>query len=274
MNPAYIPFPLVPNAEPRTHSNPEALAILPPIALALASRRAPSSLCRAVLRPASLVAIILAICVGALIAGVFGAVIAVPAVAVAVVALASLAPVQRAAVRYRAAREHETRERERLARLLPAGPVRQQEYRELREIVDHLVRAAPDDARRFDLEQLLDYFVQIAFAHERYQRAVQAAAALSEESPKGGPERSARTRELVTRRIRHREESKHHCKHLVDQLDAIDQLVRLVAQRAACLPVDDDLDGEIDRRLCELDEVDAALAQMSAYTPGVEGHLG
>jgi hypothetical protein len=51
---------------------------------------------------------------------------------------------------------------------------------------------------------------------------------------------------------------------LADELEATDELIRLVAQRVACPPADAELDREIDRRLWELDEVDAALHQLSA----------
>lgn len=251
-----------------TVGEPAPRADRPLAELAPSPHRASSSTRLAILHPVSLTALLLAICAsaliaGALIAGVIGAVLALPTAAGAVVGLASLAPVQRAAVRYRNAREHQARERERLAHLLPAGPARQQEYRELREIVDQVEHAAPDDASRYDLEQLLDDYVQLAFDYERYQRAVLNAAALSDESAKGGTDRPTRAKEIIARRIRHREECKHRCEHLADQLDAIDQLVRLVAQRATCPPIDEDLDREIDRRLWELEEVDAALAQLS-----------
>ena len=51
---------------------------------------------------------------------------------------------------------------------------------------------------------------------------------------------------------------------LADELEATDELVRLVAQRVACPEIDGELDRELDRRLWELDEVDAALHQLSA----------
>jgi len=235
-----------------------------PVALVLVADRAPTSTRHVVLHPVSLAVLLLAICAAASIAGVLGAVLTLPVVAVAGAGLASLGPVQRAAVRYRTVRARGTRERERLARLLPAGPVRQHEYRELRGIVNQIEHTDPDDARRYELEQLLDDFVQIASIHERYQRVVLNSATVSEAWPNGNPHQSVRARELVSRRIRHRQDCQQRCEHLADQLEVIDQLVRLVAQRAACPPLDDDLDTEIDRRLSELGEVDAALAQLSA----------
>jgi hypothetical protein len=77
-------------------------------------------------------------------------------------------------------------------------------------------------------------------------------------------ERSKRRRDIVARRVRHREECLRRVEQLADELEAIDELVRLVAQRAACPTVDPDLGKEIERRLWELDEVDAAYDQLSA----------
>jgi hypothetical protein len=64
--------------------------------------------------------------------------------------------------------------------------------------------------------------------------------------------------------MRHRDECIRRIERLSDELEAIDELVRLVAQRAACPQLDNDLDREIERRLWELDEVDDALRALSA----------
>jgi hypothetical protein len=64
--------------------------------------------------------------------------------------------------------------------------------------------------------------------------------------------------------VKHREECLRRVERLADELEAVDELVRLVAQRAACPAIDPDLGREIERRLWELDEVDAAYDQLSA----------
>jgi hypothetical protein len=51
---------------------------------------------------------------------------------------------------------------------------------------------------------------------------------------------------------------------LSDELDGIGELIRLVAQRTARPALDVELDREIERRLWELEEVDAAFDQLSA----------
>ena len=68
----------------------------------------------------------------------------------------------------------------------------------------------------------------------------------------------------MARRLRHRDECVRRIERLADELEAVDELVRLVAQRAACPMLDGELDREIERRLWELDEVDEALSQLSA----------
>ena len=47
--------------------------------------------------------------------------------------------------------------------------------------------------------------------------------------------------------------------------------MRLVAQRVACPQIGDDLDREIEKRLWELDEVDAALSSLTSETRALAG---
>jgi hypothetical protein len=82
--------------------------------------------------------------------------------------------------------------------------------------------------------------------------------------PLGDSTRTKRRREIQQRRLKHREECLNRIDRLADEIEAVDELIRLVAQRVACPPMDPDLDREIDRRLWELDEVDAAMNQLSA----------
>jgi hypothetical protein len=74
----------------------------------------------------------------------------------------------------------------------------------------------------------------------------------------------SKRRDLLARRIRHREECVKRIARLVDDIEAIDELVHLIAQRGAC-PIDDmEIERDLERRVWELDEVDDALAQISA----------
>ena len=77
------------------------------------------------------------------------------------------------------------------------------------------------------------------------------------------PPRSKRRRDIQARRIRHRDECLRRIEQLADELEAIDELIRLIAQRVACPTLSADLEREIERRLWELDEVDSALHTLS-----------
>lgn len=75
-----------------------------------------------------------------------------------------------------------------------------------------------------------------------------------------------RRRDIAARRLRHRAETTARLGGIADEIDSADDLIRLVAQRAACANLDAvfDGEGEIDRRLAEFDDVDAALVQVFA----------
>jgi hypothetical protein len=106
----------------------------------------------------------------------------------------------------------------------------------------------------------------LAVGHQRCLDALRFAGSndLPRSLPIPDPHRSARRREIMARRLRHRDECVHKIERLADDLEAIDELVRLVAQRVAAPDLDTEVDREIERRLWELDEVDAALDQLSA----------
>src|SRR5690606_35182194 len=119
---------------------------------------------------------------------------------------------------------------------------------------------------RFELQDLLDHFVRLSLHHQRCLDAVRISG--SHDLPPtisfSDGARSKRRREIMARRMRHREECLQRVDRLADELDAIDELVRLVAQRVACPALEPDLEREIERRLWEIDEVEAALRQLSA----------
>ncbi len=157
------------------------------------------------------------------------------------------------------------REGARMKALRPSGPVRQTQYVELRSLVEDLEQTAPEDASRYELQDLLEHFVRLAVAHQKCIDALRLAGA-GELSPIPitGSRRSKRRREIQTRRAKHRAECTPRSERITDELEATDELIRLIAQRAACPGVDSDLDRELDRPLWELDEVDAAMSQLSA----------
>lgn len=159
------------------------------------------------------------------------------------------------------------REYQRLKQLRPTGMMRIQHYNELRTLVDEIERLDPVEAARFELADLLDHYVRLAVNHQRCSDALRLAG--TRPLPAIAPTnelttRSRRRREIMQRRMLHRDECVKTMERLVDELEGIDELIRLVAQRTAGPHLDVELDREIDRRLWEIDEVDAALHQLSA----------
>jgi hypothetical protein len=219
----------------------------------------------AIVSPVSVATLVFAACVGLGFAGVAGSIVAMAAV-IGLAAMASRAGAIRRHLDAQAAlRVRYRREAQRLKQLRPTGPVRQQQYVELRDLVEQVERSDPGDAARFELQDLLDHFVRLSLAHQRCLEALRLSS--SHDLPAVAsepPGRSNRRREIIARRIRHREECLARIDRLADEIDAADELIRLLAQRAACPTLDADLDREIDRRLWELDEVDAAIRQLSA----------
>lgn len=220
----------------------------------------------ALFNPVSLSVMAFAVCVGVGYAGIFGALAAM----IAFVALGTMATrygyVKRQLDKQFEYRIKQKREAERMKQLKPTGAVRQQQYCELRDMINDIERTDAPEAERFELQSLLDHFVTLAVCHQKCLDSLRLAGSsdLPRVLPLPDPNRSVRRREIMARRLRHRDECVRRIEHLADELEAVDELVRLVAQRAACPQLESDLDREIERRLWELDEVDAALRQLSA----------
>ena len=221
----------------------------------------------AICSPVCVAVTVFASCVGLGYAGVLGALVAMLSVIILGISTTRYRFVRRHLDRQAELRERCRRESSRLRQLRPTGPVRQQQYIELRELVEQIERTDADDARRFELQDLLDHFVRLAMSHQRCLDALRLAA--THDLPQSvqtslAIDRNKRRRDIVARRVRHREECLRRVERLADELEAIDELVRLVAQRTACPEVDPEVGREIERRLWELDEVDAAYDQLSA----------
>ena len=222
----------------------------------------------ALFNPVSLSVMAFAVCVGVGYAGMLGALIAM----VAFVALGTSATryryVRRQLDRQFEYRVKQKREAERMKLLKPTGPVRQQQYCDLRDLVNEIEKSDSSEAHRFELQALLDHFVSLAVSHQKCLDSLRLAGSsdLPRVLPLPDPNRSARRREIMMRRMRHRDECVRRIERLADELEAVDELVRLVAQRVACPQLDGELDREIERRLWELDEVDEALNSLTATT--------
>lgn len=214
--------------------------------------------------PVCIAVAIFAACVGLGYAGLLGAMLAMSAIVGLGAAATRSAAVRKHIDHQRVMRERCRREIGRLKQLRASGPVRQQQYIELRDLVEHVERMDPAEAARFEMQDLLEHFIHLATTHQQCLDALRLAG--SHDLPQTIPmaARSKRRREIQARRLRHREECLRQIDRLQDEMEAIDELVRLIAQRVACPQLEPDLEREIERRLWELDEVDDALNQLSA----------
>jgi hypothetical protein len=126
-------------------------------------------------------------------------------------------------------------------------------------------------ARRFQLEELIDRYVRVAIAHQRCLHAMQATdrsvllRSLAATPPSSSPATSRCRRQLLERRIATWDRTALQATRFEDELAAITDLVRLLAQRAACPDALHDADL-VEWRLAELDAEDLALHQLSAGT--------
>jgi hypothetical protein len=215
----------------------------------------------AVFHPVSASVMSFGVCVGIGYAGFAGALVA--SVVVLTVALWSTRWrwVRREIERQAVIRRKQKRDADRLQKVRTAGPARQQQFCELRDLVTEIERVDPAEAERFELQPLLDQFVTLAVVHQRYLASLRFA---STNDLAALTTHSARRRDIIARRKAHREQSMRQIELLADDLEALDELVRLIAQRVAAPALHSDLDRELERRLWELDEVQAALDQLSA----------
>lgn len=254
-----------PRLAPHVQHGPQGLVLAPPPTLTERTTGLQYA-GGAVGSPVCVATAVFAACAGLGFAGMYGAVLALLAV-IGLAALVSKNQIVRRHLEAQAAlRERCRREAHRLKQLRPTGPVRQQQYIELRDLVEQVERIDATEAARFELQDLLDHFVRLSLHHQRCLEAVRMTGShdLPHAIPISEASRSKRRREILARRMKHRDECLARVDRLADEIDALDELVRLVAQRVACPELEPDLEREIERRLWELDEVDAALRQLSA----------
>jgi hypothetical protein len=237
------------------------LAVVPALPPAIASRL--GYVRGAVASPVCVALTLFAACIGLGYAGVVGATVAT-ALVVLFGALASrLRSVRRHLDEQARLHARALRHCKRLKQVRRTSPARLRHYEELRAMVDEVERIDEIEAARFELQDLLDHFVRLALSHQRCVDALRLSGADALPAPK--PDTGASRRgAIVQRRLRHRDDCVQRMAEITDEIEGIDQLIRLVAQRTACPVFDLDLGREIDRRLWELDEVDAAMHQLSA----------
>jgi hypothetical protein len=249
----------------RLASQPAALIRLP--GHELTARRSSLAYVRgAVASPVYVSVTVFALCTAFGLFGILGALLAAGALGTLGVTAARSSTVRRHLDHHAESAARAARDATRLKLLRGVGPVRTQQYFELRDLVSGVEQADPREAARYDLQDLLEHFVKLARAQHGYLDALRIAG--THDLPQTIPfddNRRKRRREIQARRVRHREECLAQVDRLADEIEAIDELIRLVAQRIAC-PAMPDLDRELDRRLWELDEVDQAMHQLTART--------
>jgi len=162
------------------------------------------------------------------------------------------------------------RRRLREERMLEAASGHRDQLTALSSQVDDIERTDGRLAQRFDLEELLDLYTQLAVAHERCLRAMRTAdrARLARDladSRTSGATARLRRISFLERRIRHWDQCKARAEQLVEELEAVAEFIRLIAQKAAC-PDDEGtgIDEDLERRLWDLDEEESALRLLSA----------
>lgn len=234
------------------------------------SRPAPSYAILAIGSPTSVVLIIATVVVGIARLSVFETVCVLTAIVAGTVSLSSFRCVRRSLYEDLTQRERSLREGRRLSKLASVVGRRAQ-YEELRLLVEAAERRDPKQAERLEIEGLLDRFALLAAREARCLESVQLAGDLET-----GSTRSHQHREVATRRARYRDACLTAANHLAGELEAIEGLVRLVAQRFACPQLEHGSDTDedaIERRLRKLDEGDAVRAPTICLTAvvGVAG---
>lgn len=219
----------------------------------------------AVASPVCVAVTLFAACLGIGYAGVLGAIVAAVLVLVLGANASRYQRVRRYLDEQTRAQVRAKRHCRRLKQVRRTSPARMRHYDELRVMVDEIEQLDETEAARFELQDLLDHFVRLTLSHQRCVDALRLSGADALPAPMPCETgRSSRRSDIIQRRIRHRDECVRRMAQITDEIEGIDQLVRLIAQRTACPGFDPELDREIDRRLWELDEVDAAMHQLSA----------
>jgi len=166
--------------------------------------------------------------------------------------------------RTRRARAHRERLRQRALREAATG--RQHQYDELRAVAREIERADPFAAQCFELQELLDYFVRLTVGHQRCVVSLRISDGVGFDAAAPHHPRAIAEHRLgiAARRLRQRAECTIWLERIADQIDSADELIRLLAQRVTCANLAPLIDREIEQRLTELDEVDAAMGLLSA----------
>jgi hypothetical protein len=236
--------------------------LAPPLALA---RRPRDAYARTASAGSATLVATLAICAAAGFIGVICASIAASALVALCFSATRFARVQRYIDRESVRHARARRESERRRSLGSAPTSRRDQYDVLLAIVDDIECLDAVEASRLELHDLLDHFVRLSVGH---QRCLDSSGIFVDSYDASAIPPSAATyrHEIAERRLRLRDESTKQLSRIADELACIDGFIRLVAQRVAVVNLHSvwGADSEIDRRLIELDDVEAALGEICA----------
>ena len=216
----------------------------------------------AVLNPISISVIGLVIVLAASTASVLGAVAWGAALFAVCAGLGWSRPVRREIDHHLAYRAEQDREDHRFDDLRVTSAASQAQYRAVRQLVARVEASAPDEARRFGLQELLDELVRVMVLHARCESALVAGGELPSETMLATL--SSRGRAIAGRRAELHARCRRRVEDLAEHADAIEQLVRLVAQHVACASLDEARAVELADRIDEIDRIDEATAEISA----------
>jgi hypothetical protein len=225
---------------------------------------------RAIAHPSGTMSLFLGICLGTWLGGAVGLLVGLLSSLGLVAAAARWQVVRRLLDSHVVARERRRRDFERERRLELAGPLRRAEFAELSCLVEEIEDRDQAQAKRLELQELLDYYVQLALAHQRLVEAVQRGdrAPLWEAGAvRNGCALAATSRQrqdILARRIQHRDECRNRAAMLADELDSIAEFLHLVSEVVTCPLGEPGLHRELERRLWELEAQENALRQLNA----------
>jgi hypothetical protein len=225
---------------------------------------------RAIAHPTGTMFLFLGICLGTWLGGAVGLLAGVLGTLGLVAAAARWDVFRRVLDGHALARERRRRDFERERRLELAGPLRRAEFAELSCLVEEIEDRDPGQAQRLELQELLQYYVELALGHQRLVEAVQRgdrAPMWEAGAVRNGctlPATSRQRQDILSRRLAHRDECRKRAAMLADELDAIAEFLHLVSEVVTCPLGDLRLHRELERRLWELETQENALRQLNA----------
>ena len=227
---------------------------------------------RALFHPLGLAALSVGVAIGVCLGSLIGTLAVLAAHTAALAATARTSSFRRAVDEHLSIEERQRRGREREDRMLHAAAEHRDQYTELSARVEEVERSdGGRTAGQLELQDLLDYYCDLAVAHRRCLEALsladrtQLAIQLEEGARRADLTTRRRQRlEIIARRARHWDECKVRADELAEMMAVVAELIRLVGQRAAYPTFDTELEREIESRLADLDEQETALRELCA----------